>query len=159
MTTTLKIEDPAELSPSLRVQQISGTILAFRKGEENSLAAYLDTIELEYEDDSIEDLRLWLPALERVDGLLADFSQLVVTTSSRLDVLDESGDDGVGAKFVLRSVLTFLRALLKRGKEKRCFLSYKVRFQRAKHVRAMSSANLLHLIPSNTVSWCSDQRR
>jgi len=138
MATTLKIEDPAELSPSLRIQQICGAILAFGKGEENALAAYLDTIELEYEDDSIEDLRLWLPALERIDGLLADFSQLVVTTSSRLDVLDESGDDGVGAKFVLRSVLSFLRTLLKRGKEKRCFLSYKVRFPTYNMVRAMS---------------------
>ena len=123
MATTLKIDGPDPGVLSLRAGEIVSAVCAFGEADLGGLSAYLNSVELDSEEDSIEDLRQWLPALERFDVLLAQLSQRVVTSFPGAVGAVLEGD-GLGVKEALCSILNFLRGLLKRGKEKRCFLSY-----------------------------------
>jgi len=163
--TILKIDEPTCPEACERVKALCAAIECFMgSGQDRGLADYLNSIELEEEDDDIEDLRQWLPALVHFDALLGRLSARVVTTYSNPDSFyAENSDDDTEVKHVLYSVLHFLRCLLKISKEKRCFLSYKVR----KHYEFRSSGaetiSNLFLYPQplspfrNIVYWRSNQ--
>ena len=127
MATTLKIVEAWSVETVARVAEINASVLRL-SARPIELAAYLDSIDFDEETDSVEDLRQWLPSLQCFDALLAELSQRIVTVSTAAGD-DSCGSEGEGdqeIKPVLCSILVFLQGLLKRGKEKRCFLSYKV---------------------------------
>jgi len=122
MATKLKLRDTgSRLVVSARVAEV---LLALSQLDSlQSLSSYLDSLELEEEDHDVSDLRQWLPAFERFDTVLTELSPRLVGC---LTVEAEAEQSGVNAKVVVCSILRFLRGLMKRGKEKRCFLSYNV---------------------------------
>lgn len=127
LSPTSRILDPAAPAPCSRVVAISEAIL--KEKDLGALAIFLNSIQLEEESDVIEDLRQWLPVLDNFDGLLAVLCQQIVTTGTSTEetILQTQFENSeYDVKLVLCSILYFLRGLMKRGKEKRCFLSYKV---------------------------------
>jgi len=84
--TILKIDEPTCPEACERVKALCAALEGFvSSGQDGGLAEYLNSIELEEDDDDIEDLRQWLPALVHFDALLARLSARVVTTYSNPD--------------------------------------------------------------------------